>query len=158
MKNCENNKTRTNLRPKGRSIYRASFGTTKSKILWPRNAVSFLWIENFGLKAKVLNPKIFNKKSQAAIEFLITYGWAILGVMVVVGALAYFGVFNTDRFINDECSFGTQLYCEDFILTSGGQLRISLRNNFGQQISINGARIYYEGVLRGGLTPIIVIL
>jgi len=30
------------------------------------------------------------KKSQAAMEFLMTYGWAILVVLVAIGALAYF--------------------------------------------------------------------
>lgn len=39
-----------------------------------------------------------NKKSQACMEFIMTYGWAILVLMVAVGALAYFGVFN-------KCSF-----------------------------------------------------
>jgi hypothetical protein len=34
------------------------------------------------------------KKSQAAMEFLMTYGWAILVVLVAIGVLAYFGVFN----------------------------------------------------------------
>ena len=30
------------------------------------------------------------KKGQAAIEFLMTYGWAILVVLVVISALAFF--------------------------------------------------------------------
>jgi uncharacterized protein (UPF0333 family) len=30
------------------------------------------------------------RKSQAAMEFLMTYGWAILVVLVALGALAYF--------------------------------------------------------------------
>ena len=30
------------------------------------------------------------RKSQAAMEFLMTYGWAILVVLVAIGALAYF--------------------------------------------------------------------
>jgi len=34
------------------------------------------------------------RKGQAAIEFLVTYGWAILIVLIAIGALAYFGVLN----------------------------------------------------------------
>ena len=34
------------------------------------------------------------KKSQQAMEFLMTYGWAIIVVLVAIGALAYFGVLN----------------------------------------------------------------
>lgn len=37
---------------------------------------------------------MMNKKGQAAMEFLMTYGWAILAAVVVIGVLAYFGVFN----------------------------------------------------------------
>ena len=34
------------------------------------------------------------KKGQAAMEFLMTYGWAILVVLIALGALFYLGVFN----------------------------------------------------------------
>lgn len=37
-----------------------------------------------------------NKKSQGAfMEFLMTYGWAILGFVIAIGVLAYFGVFSS---------------------------------------------------------------
>jgi len=35
------------------------------------------------------------KKGQAAMEYLMTYGWAILIIIVVVGALFAMGVFKT---------------------------------------------------------------
>ena len=38
--------------------------------------------------------KMKTRKSQAALEFLMNYGWAILVVLIAVGALAYFGVLN----------------------------------------------------------------
>ena len=34
-----------------------------------------------------------NKRGQAAMEFLMTYGWAILAAITAIGVLAYFGVF-----------------------------------------------------------------
>ena len=37
------------------------------------------------------------KKGQAAMEFLMTYGWAILAAIIAIGVLAYFGVFNPGR-------------------------------------------------------------
>lgn len=91
---------------------------------------------------------IREKKSQAAMEFMVTYGWVIFGVMVVVGALAYYGVFNTSKYVNDECSFGTQLYCEDVEIINYGSdndMNIKFRNNFGQEIYISNILIYYEG-------------
>lgn len=57
-----------------------------------------------------------NKKAQAAMEFLMTYGWAILVVLIAIGALAYFGVLSPDKLLPDKCTIGTGsgLYCEEF--------------------------------------------
>ena len=39
------------------------------------------------------------KRGQAAMEFLLTYGWAILVVLVVIGALAYMGVLDPAKML-----------------------------------------------------------
>jgi len=56
------------------------------------------------------------KKAQAAMEFLMTYGWAILVVLVAIGALAYFGVLSPQQYLPDKCtiSTGSGLYCDEF--------------------------------------------
>ena len=54
---------------------------------------------------------MFNKKGQVALEFLTTYGWAFLVVLVMIGALSYFGVLNPENYISDSCNFGTVLSC-----------------------------------------------
>ena len=38
--------------------------------------------------------KLFSHKGQAAMEFLMTYGWAILIVLVAIAALYFMGVFS----------------------------------------------------------------
>ena len=43
-----------------------------------------------------------NKKSQVALDFLMTYGWAILVVLVAIGALAYFGVLIPDKYLDKD--------------------------------------------------------
>ena len=45
----------------------------------------------------------FNKRGQAAMEFLMTYGWAILVVLAAVGILAYLGVFNMQERVPSVC-------------------------------------------------------
>jgi hypothetical protein len=77
------------------------------------------------------------RKGQAAIEFLVTYGWAILGAMIAIGALSYFGIFNTQRYVSDVCYFGDQITCEDYIAYNNGTVGLILRNNFGVNIDIN---------------------
>jgi len=54
---------------------------------------------------------MFNKKGQAALEFLSTYGWAFLVVLVMIGALSYFGVLNPSNFVPENCNFGSSLSC-----------------------------------------------
>ncbi|MEM3661833.1 MAG: hypothetical protein QXG73_03325, partial [Candidatus Micrarchaeaceae archaeon] len=39
-----------------------------------------------------------NQKSQSAMEYLMTYGWAILIIAVVLGALYSLGIFNSTNF------------------------------------------------------------
>ena len=39
-----------------------------------------------------------SKKSQVAMEFLMTYGWAILVAIIAIGVLAYFGVFSPSTY------------------------------------------------------------
>ena len=48
----------------------------------------------------IIGMKMRNKsgsKAQSAMEYLMTYGWAILIIAVVLGALYYLGVFNTSN-------------------------------------------------------------
>jgi uncharacterized protein (UPF0333 family) len=81
------------------------------------------------VKKKMVN---MSKKSQAAMEFLMTYGWAILVVLVAVGALAYFGVLSPDKFLPSKCQLPAGIACTDFTLNSGNsQATVALRNGLG---------------------------
>ncbi|NQV09268.1 hypothetical protein HQ529_05435 [Candidatus Woesearchaeota archaeon] len=75
-----------------------------------------------------------NKKSQAALEFLMTYGWAILVVLVVIGALAYFGVLNPTILLPEKCSLQMGLYCKNHIVFDNNQVFLELENGMGKGI------------------------
>ncbi len=75
-----------------------------------------------------------SKKGQAAMEFLMTYGWAILVVLVAIAALAYFGVLRPSRFLPSSCTLGAGFSCDDFKVTSGGVGTFSVRNGIGTNI------------------------
>jgi hypothetical protein len=51
------------------------------------------------------------KKGQAAMEFLMTYGWAILVVLAAIGALAYFGVLSPSKLVPDKCTLQPKGWC-----------------------------------------------
>jgi hypothetical protein len=77
------------------------------------------------------------KKGQAALEFMVTYGWAIMSAIIVIGALSYFGVFNTQRYTRDTCYFGDQLVCEDNTALTNGTVKFQIRNNLGADIEVS---------------------
>ena len=79
------------------------------------------------------------RKGQASIEFLTTYGWAIMAVIVAVSTLAYFGIISPSRQLPEKCLFGNGLTCRDALITAGasagtGSLNITLVNTAGQTI------------------------
>ena len=74
------------------------------------------------------------KKSQAALEFLMTYGWAILVVLVAVGALAYFGVLSPEKFLPSKCMLQPGIGCLDFKATST-VVTVYIQNALGYDIS-----------------------
>jgi uncharacterized protein (UPF0333 family) len=83
---------------------------------------------------------MMNKRAQAAMEFLMTYGWAILVVLVVIGALAYFGILNPDTLLPEKCQIQMGLYCKDHLVTtdgtSKGSILLALENGRGSDIMV----------------------
>jgi len=78
-----------------------------------------------------------NKRGQAAMEFLMTYGWAILVVLAAIGALAYFGVLSPDNFLPSKCTISPQFACKDWKVNSDGTILLQIQNNVGSTTSAN---------------------
>ena len=76
-----------------------------------------------------------SKRGQAALEFLMTYGWAILVVLIAIGALAYFGVLNPKRSLPDTCIIAPGFSCDDFIMNTDGTSTVIIRNGFGKTLN-----------------------
>jgi len=77
------------------------------------------------------------KKAQAAMEFLMTYGWAILVVLAAIGALAYFGVLSPGNFLPPKCEFEAGLQCSETAVAdnSAGTIIVALTNSLGYDIN-----------------------
>ena len=91
---------------------------------------------NCQIKRGVLMPD----KAQAALEFLMTYGWAILVVLIAVAALAYFGVLSPSTFFPDKCILPAGITCLDYKVESYRAI-IVLQNNLGGIITIDNVTI-----------------
>ena len=74
------------------------------------------------------------KKAQAAMEFMMTYGWTILVIILAGGALVYFDVLNPGKFLPDTCNLEGFL-CTDFKVDSN-DAELYLTNNVGDDINI----------------------
>ncbi len=85
------------------------------------------------------------KKAQAALEFLTTYVWAFVIILITVGALYYFGVFDFAQFRPQECIFTSQFECLDFSF-AGSEVRFRLLNNVGNDITVSGVSITNDAV------------
>ena len=81
-----------------------------------------------------------NSKSQAALEFLTTYAWAFIGIMIALGALYYFGVFDFSKYLPEKCVFTSQLECLTFVIEET-QIKIKLVNNLGETINVESTII-----------------
>ena len=96
---------------------------------------------------------MFNKiKSQAALEFLTTYAWAFMVIILTVGALYYFGIFNFSRFLEQKCMFPSQFECIEFSFV-GDQVRFKLVNNIGEKINVVGYSITNDALNPLSCTP-----
>jgi hypothetical protein len=86
-------------------------------------------------------------KGQTAMEYLMTYGWAILIVIVVVAALYSMGVFTTKGGVPCSPCFSNFAYVDhnttNLIITSGAQ-----------QISITGITNSGGGAVTGYTNPV----
>lgn len=78
------------------------------------------------------------RRGQSSFEFLVTYGWAIVVVLIIIGILAYFGAFNPGQYIPEKCDFGPQLECVDSVVNAQGYVLLIVQNNFGDAINITG--------------------
>ena len=86
------------------------------------------------------NTAAAGRRGQAALEFLTTYGWVFLIILVVIAAFSYFGVLSPSRTLPDKCILGNVLVCKDFrVLSTGtpnGQIDLMVNQNKGETIFI----------------------
>ena len=79
------------------------------------------------------------KSGQAALEFLMNYGWVLLVILASVGALSFSGVLNPARYMKQSCLLGPGFICEDFKVVKGAipandKIFIRVTNNRGQAL------------------------
>ncbi len=77
------------------------------------------------------------KRGQAAMEFLMTYGWAILAAIIAIGALAYFGVFSPGRYTPETCILSAPFGCSDDSVAKVAEVDLIIINGGGEDYNIS---------------------
>ena len=86
------------------------------------------------------NKNNCSRSGQAAMEFLMTYGWAILVVLAAIAALAYFGVLSPEKFLPEKCVLEPGLACIQHKVEPT-QTTLVITNSKGYTIILNSITV-----------------
>ncbi len=76
------------------------------------------------------------RRSQAALEYLLTYGWAILIVIIVGASLYALGVFTPGQWTGKRQTGFAQFRIVDFSLDDNETLTIVFQNQIGKTVEL----------------------
>ena len=79
---------------------------------------------------------LINKRSQSALEYMMTYGWAILIIVIVAAVLYSFGIFSPSSSISATITGFSGLGSVDAVCLGGTSFTVSLGNSLGYPINI----------------------
>ena len=83
-----------------------------------------------------------NKRSQSALEYMMTYGWAILIIVIVAVVLYSMGIFSPSSFLSFSGITGLSGFQPaSAACASNGQMIVKLSNSLGYQVSINSINV-----------------
>lgn len=89
------------------------------------------------------------RKGQAAVEFLMVHGWAILVLLIILATLYSLGVLNPGSYTNEECVFLPGFDCKFYILqktSTGYVLNLIVTNGLGFDISLVDVNATARGI------------
>ena len=83
-----------------------------------------------------------SKRSQSALEYMMTYGWAILIIVIVAVVLYSMGIFTPSSFLSFSGITGLSGFQPaSAACASNGQMIVKLSNSLGYQVSINSINV-----------------
>lgn len=85
------------------------------------------------------------KKAQSALEYLLTYGWAILIVIIVGASLYALGVFNPGTFTGKRVTGFTQFQIIDHKVDTDAELVLNFGNRLGKTVTLGDIDAEYKG-------------
>ena len=80
------------------------------------------------------------RKSQAAMEFLMTHGWALIAILVVIGVLIFSGIVDVSHLLPEKCSLPVSFHCNDYDLEKNAVI-LRLQNAAGRDVIIKNIQV-----------------
>lgn len=83
-------------------------------------------------------------KGQSAIEYLTTYGWAILVLVAIVGTLFWVGIIRPGSPVSSSCLFPADISCKVFAINTTGHYALDIGQGTRHRIRITYMRCTQE--------------
>ena len=90
-------------------------------------------------------PRAPGSRSQSALEYMMTYGWAILVIVIVAGVLYSLGIFSPSSSAGTTVTGFSGLGSPTALCMANGGLRLQLGDNLGTTINITGINVTVNG-------------
>ena len=84
------------------------------------------------------------RKGQAAMEFLMTYGWAILAAIIAIGVLASFGVFTPGKYAPSGTVLNPPFQAlggHAVISDTADTVALEIQNGRGETLTVTGVTV-----------------
>ena len=85
------------------------------------------------------------KKAQTALEYLMTYGWAILIIIIVGAALYALGVFSPGTFTGKRSTGFSGFQLNDFKVNTTPAINLSFGDRVGRSINLTNITLTFKG-------------
>ena len=82
------------------------------------------------------SAKARRQHGQSAIEYLTSYGWAIVIMLVVIATLFWLGVINPKGVLSSTCFFPADLTCRAYVLNTSANVALDLGQATGHTINV----------------------
>ena len=87
---------------------------------------------------------MFDNKAQSALEYLMTYGWALIVIAIVIGVLIFVTSGATGGAVCQSASQG--IVVKNSTISSAQGVGVQLQNATGSDINVTGASAFGTGI------------
>ena len=94
------------------------------------------------------------KKGQAGLDFLMTYGWALLIIVLIIAALFALGIFDIGSFVGSRTSGFSEIGIAGWTLDETGNFDVMFENHAGKGITITDVNVTYKTEVLSYSTPV----